>query len=199
MRKTLSIIATATILATSVACGRTSSSMIKVETTNPLSYKQYTPKSEVIEGNQTAVGTLSKLLGTKVSVGTDWPEGSGLGINPVVTEEKEQYTVYEVEDYSEGKTIVFLFKDDTEGVAATEQNMAFVKDDSIDMSWKDQNSGINKCDYAFAYHNGKTANAIVSSSVGTVTSVWGVDEKTAEAQLIWADIYDCPIWQNYMK
>ena len=202
MKKMLSIIATTTaILTTSVACGRITS-MTKVELIDPLPYVQHTPDNEIIEGNQTAHETINKLLNEEVSIGEDCPEGASVENCTVSTKEQEQYTCYTVEDYSKEKDIIlFLFKDDTEGVVATEGNTSFIHDDDfIDMSWKDaeNHKDNNYCGYAFAYHNGNSANAIVSSEVGTATSVWAYNPSSSEVRLIWCDYINCPIWKNYV-
>lgn len=201
MKKMLSIIvATTTILTSCLACGRISS-MAKVELIDPLSYKQVTPDEKIVEGNQTAHDTISKLLNEEVSIGEDCPDGSSLENCTVVTDGKETYTCYKVEDYSDSNDmIIFLFKDDTEAVAATEGKNSFIHDDFIDMSWKDDENHDDKnyCGYAFAYHNGNSANAIVSSEVGTATSVWAYNPSSSEVRLIWCDYINCPIWKNYV-
>lgn len=203
MKKMLSIIATTTaILTTCMSCGRITS-MTKVELIDPLPYKQFTPSEQIVEGNQTAHATLNKLLNEEVSIGDDCPAGASVENCTVSTKEQEQYTCYTVEDYSKEKDIIlFLFKDDTEGVVATEGNTSFIHDDDfIDMSWKDaeNHKDNNYCGgYAFAYHKGDSAKAIVSSSVGTCTSIWGYNPASSEVHLIWCNYMDCPIWKNYV-
>ena len=202
MKKMLSIIATTTaILTLTTSCGRITS-MTKVELIDPLPYKNYTDSEKIVEGNQTAHETISKMLKREIRIDEDCPEGSSVENCTVSTDDQEQYTCYTVEDYNEKDIILFLFKDDTEGVVATESKTSFIHDDDfIDMSWKDaeNHKDNNYCGgYAFAYHKGDSSKAIISSSVGTCTSIWGYNPDSSEAHLIWCDYINCPIWRNFV-
>ena len=131
MKKMLSIIATTTaILTTCMSCGRITS-MTKVELIDPLPYKQFTPSEQIVEGNQTAHETISKMLKREIRIDEDCPEGSSVENCTVSTDDQEQYTCYTVEDYNEKDIILFLFKDDTEGVVATESKTSFIHDDDF--------------------------------------------------------------------
>lgn len=199
MKKIVAVALCTATAALTVSCGRISQAT-QVECVEQISYKEFTPKDQIIPGPKTAAETVSKLFGEDISPILDNPYGTALWEYPSkVNETGEVFTIYEVKDYvskEPGEKIVFLFEDDTKAALASESDISYVSgedDEFVDMSWQDV-AKANGTD-AFAYYNSGASYAIIPEKEGIATSVWVVNSDKHTMNVIWRN-RECPIWYD---
>lgn len=175
-----------------VACGKTQFTMTDHEVAEAIRYRQYTPSNEIVEGNKTAVETISKFLNKEVSVGEKYyaPEMQGR----ISYLENGVCKRYEVSGFTSNYKILYLYQDDTKITEAVPSNIDYVDGDKVDTAFRN-NANYNGDALAWTY-DGKATVVIDNANYPTCTSIWALDEQTNEVRLIWADYFDCPIWVN---
>lgn len=208
MFKVMAVLGIATIAATGFgACGQItegSNTENVYATFDPqvsFMYSQVTPDDEIVKGDSTAVNTISNFLGKNVEHGSDYPRGSGVRICGMSRKETdEKYMVYSVYDYKEDNDLIlYLFRDDTEVVAATESANTFNNDEEFLVDgWNDPQNhnelNYNETYNVFAFHSEGKADAIMTESAGTCTSIWAYNADSNAVHRIWCDTGACPIW-----
>lgn len=216
-KKRFAILGFAAILVstTSVACGSTEqtteTTVTTVATESAVSnepdyeelfaYTQYTPEEKIVEGNETAVNTISKFLDCEVNVGEDYQIPLTMLAYPASGEnENDIYRVYKACDYDSNKySILFLFQDDTKIVEATDVSNSYIDDTyTISKDYMNEANSLNYSDGAFAsYADGKSTVFLSSESGYNLSSIWGYDSEDQKVSLIWIN-NDCPIWKNHI-
>lgn len=176
-----------------VACGKTQLMMTDEQIAEAMKYRQYTPSNEIVEGNYTAVRTISNFLNKEVTVGKDLIVTEMNGIISYV--ENDVCRTYEVKGFGSNYKILYLYQDDTKVTEAIPSDINYVEGEKVDPAYRNNANYNGEC-LAWIY-DGK-ATAIIDKNAGpTCTSIWAYDEQTNEVRLIWADVFDCPIWVNY--
>lgn len=159
-----------------------------------ISYRNYTPKDSIVEGDSTAKNTIERLLGKQVEIGEECEVV--LTYNPMAGG-REKYLYYCVDDVKLNNwQIFYLYNDDTSALEATETAKSFIVDDTkLDPSWKNEeyHNDSNFADGAFAWSANGTSEAILTDKTGVVTSIWAYESSTNEVHLIWCNS-KCPIW-----
>lgn len=163
-------------------------------------YKPYTPQEQIVEGNETAVNTISNFVNKDVKAGQDYYVTPAV-ISCVASVEGDNdiYRVYRALDYDADKySIMFLFDDDTKVVEATPAAKAYVDDAfRISSDYKDVANSQNSCNGAVAsLYDGKAEIILNSESGYNLSSIWGYDQTDETVYLIWVN-HDCPIWENH--
>ncbi|MCR5145841.1 MAG: hypothetical protein K6B70_00610 [Clostridia bacterium] len=167
--------------------------MSESEIQEKLRYRQFTSSNELVEGNSTAVKTISNYLNKEVTVGKDYPAPAMDG-DRVFTNDNVCMR-YEVSKYDQAYKILYLYMDDTHVVEAKSSDRTYVDGEKLSMDFT-KNDGYNNEAYAWVY-KGKATAVFDSNVCPTCTSIWALDEANNEVRLIWCDSFDCQIWYNY--
>lgn len=174
-----------------VACGNVHMSESQIQ--EKLRYRQFTPSNELVEGNTTAVQTISNYLNKEVTVGKDYTAAGLTGTRAYTN--NDVCMSYEVYNYDQAYRILYLYMDDTHIVEAKPSDKTYVNGEKLSMDYT-KNNGYNNEAYAWTY-DGKATAVLDSNVCPTCTSVWAYDEANNTIRLIWCDSFDCQIWYNY--
>ena len=159
-------------------------------------YRQVTPDSEIVKGDATALATIENYLGKAPSTVEDKyipAISSVMESHPVygsLGNDKDVYLRYEVMDYPENYSeIIFLYWDDKK-VITTHSNEEVIKDEKVDQSRFD-GDGVT-----WQRENGTCA--VLTEKAGfRCTSIWAYDATENSIACVWADTFNCPIWQDF--
>lgn len=193
MKKMLTILGTAMLVVVGtllVACG-SHPHFSENEIVERLSYRQFTPSNEIVEGKYTAVNTLSNYLNKDITVGNDYFAAQMDGLRTYSSD--DVCMRYEVSGFVPTLRILYLYKDDTSVVEAMPSDKNLVDGRKLSTSFKDNNGA-----EAIAWvYDGKATAVFDEKVCPTCTSIWSYDESKNEVKLIWCDSFDCPIWDHY--
>lgn len=190
--RTLLIITLIVSMLFMVACGTEPHTLTDEEIAERLQYKQYTPSSDIIEGDVTAVRTINNFLNKNVIVGEDYHEPEVSGEFTYV--EDDVCMRYEVSNYDHSYRLLFLYKDDTCAVEPVFSQVRYLDGDKLSTEFKKKD---NYNGEAFAWENGNATFVLDRKAGPRCTSIWAYDETKDVIRLIWCNSFDCPIWQNY--
>lgn len=193
MKKRFTFLGFAALLVSMLFIVACKGNMSESEIQEKLAYRQFTPSNELVEGNSTAVRTISDYLNKEVTVGKDYT-APALDGERVFTN-NNVYMRYEVSSYDQAYRILYLYMDDTHVVEAKESDVTYVDGEKVSMDFT-KNADYNNEAYAWVY-KGKATCVCNSDVCPTCTSVWAYDEANNEVRLIWCDSFDCQIWYNY--
>lgn len=209
-KKRFAIMSLAAILVstTSVACSSTPETTKTKEIVSKelnyeevFAYKPHTPREQIVEGNETAVNTISNFIHCDVNVGEDYYVNPTIISFPASGENKNDvYRVFEAYDYDANKySLLFLFQDDTKIVEATDVSKSYMDEACIiSKDYMNETNTQNYCEGAFASHYGRGSSVFLNSESGyNLSSVWGYDQETQKVYLVWVD-HECPIWKNHV-
>ena len=209
MKKRYAILCLASIMvsATMFACSTTQNAATNVSgQTGDIDYEQLfaynnnETENEVTNGKETSVNTISNLVGKQVKVGEDYYLTPAVFSYPASSEdEKKVYRAFRVENYDSDKySIMFLFKNDSKIVEATDSEKSYIDPYYIvDEDYLNETNSVNFSNGAYAYkYNQKSMLILTSESGYGCSSIWGYDANKEEVYLIWYEP-SAPGWSDY--